>query len=439
MNAHELNKWGNAVELAGGAAGDAQAAFTQLTDEAQKFFVTGERSPLINTLLQYGVSLKDSNGQLRNQGEIFEELADKTAKYGRQYQNFILKQAGISQGEINYLAQSKQAREDNLRTAERANAVNEETVRKAQELQTYWRNIGIQIQAAGQMILTAITPTLTQVLKIFGDVNVQSEEFTTGLKLIGSAAVVIKNIFAGMGDAVGGAAAAIGAALHGNFSEASKILDDQAARSKERNEKEASDLLDLWGGQTAAQGGKTISNSAAPATGGTFTPSPTSKAGRFNNPGNLMRNGQERQFSSLAEGEDALEHDLAAKMRRGLKTVDTIIDAYEGGDNVHNNIPAYIADVKKRLGKNDLSEGDIKSLANAIAMHESPGVQSGPTPGLASARGAIDRGGGGSNVTVDIGTMNVNAPSADPRAVADQVPAAIQRKFSVTQADTGQS
>jgi hypothetical protein len=126
-------------------------------------------------------------------------------------------------------------------------------------------------------------------------------------------------------------------------------------------------------------------------------------------------------------------------MRRGLKTVDTIIDAYEGGDTVHNNIQAYIADVKSKLGKNDLSEADIKALANAIAAHESPGTQSGPTPGLGAARGSADRSGGGNTVKVDIGTMQVNAPNADPKAVAEAVPAAIQRKFSVTQADTGQS
>jgi hypothetical protein len=439
MGAHELNRWGNAVELAGGAASDAQAAFTQLTDEAQKFFVTGERSPLINTLYQYGVSIKDSTGKLRNQGDVFEELADKTAVYGRQYQNFVLKQAGLNQGEINYLALSKKERQEKLALAERDNAVNEETVKKAAELQMYWRNVGLQIQAAGQMILTAVTPVMDQILKLFGDVNVKSDEFTAGLKLVGSAAVVIKNIFAGIGDSVGGAAAAIGAVLHGNFREAWNILNDQGARQKERNDKEATDLLDLWSGQKAAQGAATVANSAEGGAG-QFIPSPTSKAGRYNNPGNILdKQGNERRYGSLAEGQAALEGDLAAKMRRGLKTVDTIIDAYEGGDTVHNNIPAYIADVKSKLGKNDLSEADIKALANAIAAHESPGTQSGPTPGLGAARGSADRSGGGNTVKVDIGTMQVNAPNADPKAVAEAVPAAIQRKFSVTQADTGQS
>lgn len=227
MSAHELNKWGNAVELAGGSATDAQAAFTQLTEDFQKMNTTGEQSQLLQFLRARSVNIRDANGNLRDQGQIFEELADKTAQYGRQYQVTMFKQAGLSQGYINYLVQQRDIRNDQLRTAERDNAVTDETVKKAAELQQYWRNIGLQISAAGQMILTAITPTLTQVLKIFGDVNAESEEFTTGLKLIGSAAVVIKNLFVGMGDAIGGAAAAIGAALHGDFKGAAAILKDQ--------------------------------------------------------------------------------------------------------------------------------------------------------------------------------------------------------------------
>jgi hypothetical protein len=408
-----------------------------LTDQAQKFFVTGEASPLINTLLQYGVSIKDANGNLRDQGQIFEELADKTAVYGREYQNFALKQAGLSQGEINYLALSRQERGALLALAERNNDVTDASVRKAAELQMYWRNIGLQIMAAGQTLLTAVTPVIEQILKVFGDVNAQSEEFTTGLKLIGSAAVVIKNIFVGVGDAVGGAAAAIAAALHGDFAGAAEILKDQSARTKARNQKEADDLVfGIWGGQTAAQSAATIDNAANPDTAGDYRPPPSSRAAQFNNPGNILDSqGRERRYATYAEGEAALENDLAIKMRRGLRTVDAIIDAYEGHDTVRNNIPAYIADVQKRLGKNELSEADIKALARAIAIHES-GAYS-PTPGAYS--GQIQRSGNttSNSTNVSIGTMQINAPNADPNAVADKVPAAIQRKISVTQADTG--
>lgn len=438
MSAHELNKWGNAVELAGGSATDAQAAFTQLTEDFQKMNTTGEQSSLLQFLRARSVNIRDANGNLRDQGEIFEELANKTAQYGRQYQVTMFKQAGLSQGYINYLVQQRDIRQEQLRTAERDNAVTDETVKKAAELQQYWRNVGLQIQAAGQMILTAITPTLTQVLKVFGDVNASSDEFTTGLKLIGSAAIAIKRIFVGMGDAIGGAAAAIGAALKGNFKEASRILDDQSTRSKAADKQADKDIASLWNTPAAVAANTVASSGEA---GGGYRPPPGSKAGRFNNPGNILDSaGNENRYATPEEGQAALEHDLTVKMRRGLRTVDAIITAYEGSGKFKNDVPAYIADVRKQLGKNELNENDIKALSYAIGRHESgPGVQYGPSPGLASRATGGGAQSAGSQTTVSVGTIQVNAPNADPKAVADQVPAAIQRKFSVSQADTGQS
>ena len=434
MSAHELNKWGNAVELAGGSAEDAQSAFVQLTNDAQRFFVTGERSQLITTLSQYGVAIKDSSGHLRNQGEIFEELADKTAVYGREYQNFVLKQAGITQGEINYLTLTKEQRQQNLALAERNNAVTDESVAKAAELQQYWRAIGLQIQAAGQMILTAVTPAFEQVLKVFGDLNTQSDEFTAGLKIIGSTAVIIKNLFVGLGDSIGGATAAVAAALRGNFREAWDILKDQSSRTSARNEREAADLEAIWSGQTAAATARTVQNS-----GNEYVPPAGSKASRYNNPGNILdRSGQERRYASIDAGWEALRDDLTYKMQqRGLRTVDAIITAYEGNDTARNNIPAYITDVRRQLGKNELNESDIPALARAIAAHESGGLQSGPTPAVGGKLTANTAASRTSNTTVSVGTIQVNAPNADPVAVANHVAGAIQRKTSVAMADSG--
>ena len=420
MGAHELNKWGNAAKLAGSDASDVQAAFTDLTNDAQKFFVTGERSPLINTLVQYGVNLKDSNGQLRNQGEIFEELADKTAVYGRQYQNFALKQAGITQGEINYLTQSKALRDDQLRLAERNNNVTDDSVARAQKLQEYWRNVGTQIEAAGQKILSSVTPAIEHVLTVATEVFDQFKD-TSGLDSTKDALTTIAGLIK---------------VIYDGYKQLHDLFKDSAIYKGLKDPFGLGPALD-----TLKKIVSFISPSAVPAsaavpgvspsadTTGRYAPPAGSKAARFNNPGNILdRQGNERRYATPEEGAAALETDLRIKMQRGLKTVDAIITAYEGGDNVRNDIPAYIADVRKRLGKNELTEADIKQLAQAIAIHES-----GPTARNPPAIG------GGSTTTVSVGTMNVHSASADPRAVADQVPAAIQRKYSVTQADTGQS
>ncbi len=434
MNVHELNKWGNAVELAGGSAADAQAAFIQLTNDAEKFFVTGEASNLIKTLQQYGISLKDSNGQLRNRGEIFEELANKTAIYGRQYQNFLFKQAGLQQGEIDYLALTRAEREQKLALAERDNAVTEETVRKAQELQMYWRNIGLQIQAAGQMILTAVTPTVEQLLKVFGGVDGAVDGFAAGLKVVGTIAIGIKAIFANIGDWIGANAASVMALLHGDFKGAANILRLHEKAQAERDEKTGADINDLWEGRTSLAQANTVARSGGGA--------PVSDTGtttyRNHNPGNLRpyRAGQPvdsrgfRVFGSDAEGRAALDSDIDAKRAEGLNTIAQIIAKYAPPSE--NDTPAYIAAVAKAVGKGaneQLGRADIGPLIDAIVAHEGAQIRT-------ANRGAA---GNTNTTTVQVDKIEVHSATADPRAVAEQVPSAIKRKIAVTQADTGQS
>lgn len=164
MSAHELNKWGNAVQLAGGKAEDAQDAFKKVTDEFTQQHVTGQTGPLLTFLRARGVAVADANGRLRNQGEILEELADKTAQYGRVYQANMFRQAGLNEGEINYLVQASALRREQLALAEENNQVSDDSVRKAQALQQQWNQVKEQITAAGQALLITLTPAVSGLL-----------------------------------------------------------------------------------------------------------------------------------------------------------------------------------------------------------------------------------------------------------------------------------
>jgi hypothetical protein len=405
MSAHELNKWGNAVSLAGGSATDAQSAFRQLTEDFTKMQTTGEQSALLQFFRARGVNVRDENGALRNQGELFEELADKTAKYGAVYQATMFRQAGLNEGEINYLVQAKAQRDQYLAQAERSNQITADSVAEAQRLQQEWRNVTQEIAAAGQAVLKDLAPPVLFVLNRISQIA----------ELVRLVVNTLSPFERNSVDEIDRRKSA----AQSKYADYLKAHPDvKPDKTTEQVEQEAADQTRL--GPIA------------------YAPPATSKAARFNNPGNILdKQGNERNYKTMAEGQAALENDLAIKMSRGLKTVDAIITAYEGGDSVRNDIPGYIADVRQRLGKNELSESDIKQLAQAIAIHES-GFQSGPTPGLASAR-KVDAQPAGSTTNVSVGTIQVNAPNADPRAVAEQVPSAIQRKFTVTQADTGQS
>jgi hypothetical protein len=430
ITAHELNKYGLAARYAGQDAGSVAASFKTLTDAAVKFQSGQGTSPILDLMRQVGVNVFDTNGKLRNQGEIYEELARKTAGWGTAIRSARFAAAGIAQGEINYLIQSQKQREDQLRLAEKNNSVDADSVAKAQMLQEYWRNIGVQIESAGQKILSTLTPAVQGVFDVVSKIFAQFKD-TGGLDRVGQIFQAIWAVVKLIGNSITAWADLINGSVIGKYFNFMFKLYGKGL-----------DLLAPPGAKTAPSsgGGGPPVPTVAPPTGYQppptgYQPPPGSKAARFNNPGNILdKQGNERRYASPAEGQAALERDLAAKWRRGLRTVDAIITAYEGGDTVHNNIPAYIADVRKRLGKNELTPDDIKALAQAIAIHES-----GPTPGLVGKAAGGAATGGNRSTTVTVGTIQVNAPNADPRAVADHIAGAIQRKQDVSQAMQGQS
>lgn len=416
LTAHELNKYGLAARYAGQDSASVAASFKTLTDAAVKFQSGQGTSPILDLMRQAGVSVFDMNGKLRNQGEIYEELANKTAAWGAQMQSARFAAAGIADGEIKFLTQSQALRADQLRLAERNNSVDEDSVRKAQELQEYWRNIGVQIEAAGQKILNTLTPAVRGTFTAVSEL-LDAFKNTGGLDRVAQSFRAIGNVVSSINESIKFWGEVVDNSVFGKYND---FVFKQYGK-----------LLDLFGEESPAAA-TAPSGSATPSVGADrglgYVPPPGSKAARFNNPGNILdKAGNERRYATPEEGAAALENDLRIKMQRGLKTVDAIITAYEGSGKYTNDVPAYIADVKKRLGKNDLTEADIKQLAQAMSTHEN-----GP-----SARAATPT--GGSTTTVQVDTINVHSNATDPRAVAERIPAAIQRKMDVAQAAQGQS
>lgn len=171
MSAHELNKWGNATALAGGKAEDAQEAFGRITTEFNTSKVTGQIGPLLTFLRARGVAVADANGKLRNQGEILEELADKTAQYGSVYQANMFRQAGLNEGEIDYLIQAKALRQEQLAIAEKNNHLTAEEVAEAKRLAQEWVNVKQEITHAGQSILADLSPNILFIIHSLGQLG----------------------------------------------------------------------------------------------------------------------------------------------------------------------------------------------------------------------------------------------------------------------------
>lgn len=107
------------------------------------------------------------------------------------------------------------------------------------------------------------------------------------------------------------------------------------------------------------------------------------KGKRNNNPGNLRFAGQPgainmggfAHFGTMDQGIQAMANQLELYAGRGINTVDSIIAKWAPASE--NDLPAYIADVKKRMGLKSSSTAlnlhdpaTLSHLMNAIAWHE---------------------------------------------------------------------
>jgi len=439
QSAHEVNTWDSAVELAGGTAKDAENDLRSLSGSLTALKATGEVSPLILLFQRLGVAVYDAQGRTRKLTDIYKDLGDKLGKFNRADAVNLAQQAGLSESTINLILTEAQERERLLALAEKNNAVNDESVKNAQELQQEWREIGQQTKAFGMSILADVTPAVKGLFSFmqgaFGPIKDLLTIIINGWKQL---AGLIASIPLPKGGTLGG------------------FLKDQWDIFKDDLAAGAKGLHRLaTGGQAAAP------TAAAPA-GAT-------RGLRNNNPGNIRyagqasATGQDAQgfaiFPNLNTGIQEANRQLDLYAKRGINTIEAIVSKWAPKNE--NDTQSYIGRLEKQLGINrgaQLTPADRQRLLSAIFNQgegNKVGMNSiasalGPNPGaLDSLRFAgaatadqtrmVAQSGGGAETNIDIRDINVYTQATDANGVAAELPNALRRKGVVAQADTGQS
>lgn len=418
LGAHEVNKWGLAVELAGGKSEDAQAAFAKITQEFSQQQVTGATGPLLTFLRARGVSILDSNNKLRNQGEILEELADKTAQYGRVYQATMFRNAGLSEGEINYLTMEKKAREALQQQAEANNSITEASTEQAAALQKAWNGVLQTEKGAFQSFLTQISPGLISGWEKIIDVTSRAfdvnHDFATWLD---------KKL--GMGASASPLHTAPGSKDDTHFwadftkgvGNAFTYANGQASRTPDPVQK--ADLLAKIAATETALGIPVGLLARIAQQESHFRPDIISGQTRSSAGAvglmQLMPNVFKGAASMTPEQQIAVAGAEIKRLHSVFGDWATAVAAYNDGQG---NIRKVLA------GKKSLPGETRDYMAHVL---------DGPTP---------TAGDGGSSHTTDVDVAQINIyphPGASPAAIAMMVPVAIERKMSVSQAAVGQS
>jgi hypothetical protein len=437
QSVESLNIYGKAVELAGGKATDATQAFAQLSGEIATKRTKGNIGPLLQLLNMKGVAWEDNKGKLRDFGAVLDDLGKKTEGMDKFVRAKMFQDAGLPEGVINRLLEAQDIRDKDLQTAKEWNASTKASTDAAKDLKKGWDEVGQAVDNVGNQILQKVTPATKDALH--------------------AVTLLAKGDLVGANQAAGNSILGIG---------------DLYAQWGEKIAKKAWDL-NVRAGDALISAFTSTEDQAGLSVADAFTRvkalKPNAHSSRNNNPGNVKAVGSQahdaqgfRIFATMEEGIQAMMDNVARKFAKGDNTITKLINAYEGTDATKDPYAtaAYIARVEKTTGRDrnaTFTEADLPAIMSAMVAQEA-GVTdaqlaktpAGATPSVTTKAGAEPSPAApgapgsttaaaptGNTTTVTITEMNVHSASADPAAVAEQVPAAITRKLTVAQANTG--
>jgi hypothetical protein len=211
-----------------------------------------------------GVSIKNADGSTKDAGTVIDSVADKFANYGDGANKVALAtdlfgKAGenliplLNKGSSGIDALKDSAAAAGAVLSGPTAAAAEEFSNKMLLLKTTLVDgVGVQLESRLLPLLNDLGTEALAASKDVGGLDQAAEVLGTGLKLLVTSGIAVKSVFVEIGDAIGGAAAAISAAAHGNFSQAMSILDDQSAQAKLRQSADASAIVDTWEAGTTA-------------------------------------------------------------------------------------------------------------------------------------------------------------------------------------------
>jgi hypothetical protein len=160
---HELNRWGNAAELAGGDAKGAQADVLALSQAITEQRTTGKTSPMLELIRRLGVSIFDlDTGKVRDLFTILKETG-AALNTGRDRQTaFNLGTTGGLTGSLQLLLANKEAQKGYFDEAEKNNSLDERRAEQAAAMQRQWRELGQSARDFARTINDAVFPAVMQ-------------------------------------------------------------------------------------------------------------------------------------------------------------------------------------------------------------------------------------------------------------------------------------
>ena len=445
ISAHELNKWGLASELAGGKAEDMQNALGLMSKSLYDLNVKAQPNELIRLMQFLGMPVAGIKDNAKALTDLGDRLRQDAAQFGRAHAFNLAKDAGLNEGAFNFLIREKGERDEILRRAEEQNAVTEESVKRAQELQEAWRGIGQQITAAGQFVLMQLQPPVAALLKDVKEIFAAFRD-QGGLQGVATVFRTIADLAKAIADSVKFWSSLVEKSPIGKYND---FMFRQYGKAADWFHK-------LVGGDDAVLPSGNVDAGGSAAKSGTL---PTKSQLLAALAAAEAQNGiPQGALSAIANQESRFRPDIINGTTRSSAGATGLMQlmpgqfANAGADPLQDIQTAakYLVDLFKQFGDWKLAiaayndgPGNIRKWL--AGRHTLPKETQdyvanvvGATPSLnrgTVATGKIDR---GNITTVTVGDVTVNTAATDAQGVAQGLAGAIRRQVTLSQADTGQ-
>lgn len=188
MNIEKFSAWQNAAELAGVEAEEVASLFSDMNDWKLDFDLndSGPLKDFIDNGLISGV--RDANGEMKKTEDYILEIADALAKMDKEQANGLLVQMGVSDlNMVAWLQQGGDAIREQLELMKKFGTYSEEDAKMATEFSMSIKLLSMGFKKSMLPLFHLLAPILTQIVKKFGDLSAEIQNFIPKIEDISSA------------------------------------------------------------------------------------------------------------------------------------------------------------------------------------------------------------------------------------------------------------
>jgi hypothetical protein len=161
LAAGTLSSWQGAARASGNSAQGVTATMMHLTQELQKFALTGE-SDVVPYFRALGIGITDANFHLKTADQLLLQLSDRVQGMDPARAHFFLQAIGADQGTINLLMLGRKELEGLLAAEEKLKPTPDD-LRAAGERVRSFALLDDTLTSVGRTILTTVTPAMVAV------------------------------------------------------------------------------------------------------------------------------------------------------------------------------------------------------------------------------------------------------------------------------------